>query len=161
MDNIEIQKKQTGGRVSITINIDDTSKLKGLINDEVDKLKPEDIKDIVTEVIKQYLTCINYANLEPLIIESKKKYDWDITKTKSASEFTNKLIESLDYSKMQEVADACIEDLRENHRDIILELLERQFFNKLFDNDKFRNNLESTIHKIFYQIERNRINNNL
>lgn len=137
--------------MQITINFDDTEKFKDLCEDQMQNMKPEDIEGIVSEAIKEFLTCDNFKNLAPMIIESKKNsYGWGETKT--YTNFTESMIANLNYSKMQEVADACINDLLENHREIVLELMERMIIKNLFDNKNFQSSLQSTIETVFYNI---------
>lgn len=103
--------------MQVVINMDD-EKFNELFGEEVGKIDPSEMKDIFAECIKEYFTQNNYTNVEKLLMEKGDYYH-----KPKFTDFGEKLIESCDYSKLQEVVDKVVESMVNNHETLLKEML--------------------------------------
>ena len=133
-------------QVNLTVNVDET-----LFNDELksqlEALKPEEVKEVLLKCIYEYFSKDNYANMEKLIVEDDHN-NYYYGNKKVATEFTKKLIEECDYSKLQEVVDVYIERLKTNHKSILNDLLLDALVNGLTERHSFRSSLNEALYRI-------------
>ena len=97
--------------MQVTININDESRFKEIIEKELYALDKEELKNIIVEAIREGLKDNDY-DLAKRILISKSPYSSYNTEP---SELTKELVKKADVSAIQEVADAMIADLKENH----------------------------------------------
>lgn len=134
--------------ISVTVNIDEKM-FDESVGEALKSLKPEEMKDMITNCIKEYLLGVNnkgVSNLETLMYDKENTY-YGSSKLKP-SFFTEQIIEKLDYSALQEVVDECIKNLKENHKDILEEILLEMMVRGLTDTYNFATSVQSTIHSV-------------
>ena len=142
--------------MQLTINVDETM-FKDVLDNELKALSPEDLKNVMTECIKEYFTANDFKNLEPLIIqETKSRYNWNTQK--EATLFATKLIESCDYSQLQLVVDEAIKELQKNYRSILEDILLKTLVQGFTSNYAISSQLEMSVRDIIYRVERERNN---
>ena len=83
-------------------------------------------------------------NIETLLYDVEKT-DYGARNLKP-SYFTRSMLEKLDYSGLQDVVDKCVNDLKENHKDILEELLLNALVGGLSNSYSFQEVLKETIH---------------
>ena len=103
-------------------------------------LKPEQLTEICQQAILEFFKRNNYDNVEKLIVD-KGNYSWDY----KASDFTHRIIESCDFSKLQEVVDKCIEELTNNYESMIKNIIADMICNGLTNNYAFQESLKHII----------------
>lgn len=130
--------------IQLTVNIDEKMFDESL-GKTLQEMEPEKLKDIITECIKQYFLT-NNENIEKLLYEKRDTYYGGYTL--GPSDFTEKLIQNLDYSGLQEVADKCIEDLKEHYKDIIEKILLEMMVKGLTDTYSFKDKVSQVMSDI-------------
>ena len=137
--------------ISVTVNIDEKM-FDESVGEALKSLKPEEMKDMITNCIKKYLLGTNdkgVNNLEVLMYDKENTYYG--TKIKPTF-FTEQIIKNLDYSALQEVVDECIKNLKENHKDILEKILLEMMVSGLKDTYNFSTTLETTIQSVIYRM---------
>lgn len=138
--------------IQLTINIDEKMFDESL-GKTLQEMKPEELKDVITECIKQYFLT-NNENIEKLLYEKRDTYYGGYTLGPSI--FTEKLIQNLDYSGLQEIADKCIEDLKKHYKDIIEKVLLEMMVEGLTDTYSFNDKVRQTMSDIMYSVNRSK-----
>ena len=133
--------------MDITINVDE-SQFKEILDKELKALKPEELHEVLIQCIKEYFTIDNYKNLEHLLVENRGGYYGN----KVPTEFTIALVKSCDYSKLQEVADACCEKLKTDHDTILKEIMLNAIVSGLTNNFYIHDMISTTIKNEIYSI---------
>ena len=128
--------------MKVELNVDETQ-IKELIDGHLSDLPEDMIKNILVECIRGYFSQNNYAQIENLFIETKEKFGYH--KEKSASLFLQRLIKDCDYSKLQDVVDASINNLIEHNdtllKDIIIDAITEKLRNTYSFQDAVRDAL--------------------
>ena len=104
--------------MKVEINVDEMQ-FKELLDKQLTELPQEVIQNIIIESIREYFTQNDYQMIENLFIKRESRYGYT---EKSSSEFLDKLIRACDYSKLQEVVDVAIENLKENNERILKDM---------------------------------------
>lgn len=130
--------------MEIKIDVDELQ-FKEVLNKQLRDMPEDIIQKIIMECIREYFTQNNYEMIDKLFVQSNKDY-YGFEK-KSATEFLNRLIEECDYSKLQDIVDLAILDLRHNYNDILIDVLTLQLLQS-FRNSNFENGLNMTIRNI-------------
>lgn len=128
--------------MQITLNIDEelfNSTLGKALND----LKPEQLNDILIECIREYFLGNDGKNIEKLLYEEHDPA-WGRRQT-FITNFTNKLINDCDYSGLQEVADKCITNIKENSDKILKDILAEMMIRGLCDKYNFQERVKDAI----------------
>ncbi len=130
--------------MEIKIDVDELQ-FKEVLNKQLRDMPEDIIQKIIMECIREYFTQNNYEMIDKLFVQSNKDY-YGFEK-KSATEFLNRLIEECDYSKLQDIVDLAILDLRHNYNDILIDVLTLQLLQS-FRNSNFESGLNMTIRDI-------------
>ena len=131
--------------MKVEINIDETQ-FKELLDGHLSKLPEDTIKNIIVESIHGYFSQNNYERIENLFIETKDHYGY---KEKCASPFLQRLVRDCDYSKLQDVLDAAINNLVENNEKILKNMFIEAIAAKMHNTYSF----EDSVRRVL--IERN------
>lgn len=130
--------------MQVTININDESKFKAVIEKELDALDKDELKQIIVEGIREGLKDNDY-DLAKRILVKKSPYS---TYDTEPSELTKELVRKADVSGIQEVADAMINDLKENHSRILERVLLDLMIDGLTNKYEFQSMLKRTLSEI-------------
>ena len=115
--------------------------LKELMEKELKDLPKEMIQNILVECIKGYFSSNDNARLENIFVEQRNSWNY----VKEPSQFLQKILNDCDYSGLQEVVDKCIEDLKENYRNILLTAISESLINGLTNTYSFQNVIRESI----------------
>lgn len=101
--------------MQVTINIEE-SQLKEVMEDQLKALKPEDLQKVVSQAIGEYFRIDNYKNLEKLLFKDARYYSSE----KELSPLMMRAVAEADYSGLQDVVDAAIDQLKKNYSQILI-----------------------------------------
>ena len=127
--------------MKVEINIDETQ-FKELLEGHLSKLSEDTIKNIIVESIAGYFSQNNYERIENLFIETKNTYGY---KEKCANYFIQGLARDCDYSKLQDVLDAAINNLIENHERILKDMFIEAIADRLSNTYSIRNSVRNVL----------------
>lgn len=127
--------------MKVEINIDETQ-FKELLDGHLSKLSEDTIKNIIVESIHGYFSQNNYQQIENLFIETKEQYGY---KEKCASLFLQKLVRDCDYSKLQDVLDAAINNLIEHNETILKDMFIEAIADKMYNTYSFRDSVRKVL----------------
>ena len=130
--------------MKVEINIDE-SQFKELLDNHLSNLPEDTIKDIIVESIRAYFSQNNYEKIEQLFINSRSSYGYT---EKCANDFLKKLVSDCDYSKLQDVLDASIDDLKKNHERILKDLFIEAIAKNLSTQYPLRETIVRTLNEI-------------
>lgn len=128
--------------MKVEINIDETQ-FKELLEGHLSKLSEDTIKNIIVESIAGYFSQNNYERIEDLFIETKTSYGG--YKEKCANYFIQGLVRDCDYSKLQDVLDAAINNLLDNHERILKDMFIEAIASKLSSTYSIRDSVKSVL----------------
>ena len=132
--------------MKVEINVDEMQ-FKELLDKQLTELPQEVIQNIIIESIREYFTQNDYQMIENLFIKKETRYGYT---EKSSNEFLNRLINSCDYSKLQEVVDAAVENLKENNERILKDMFIEAIADRLSNTYTMRDSVTRIL------IDRNR-----
>ena len=132
--------------MEIKINVDE-SMFKNVLENELKALKPEEIHEVLVECIKNYFTQNNYENINKLLFEKNGAH---YGPTIISSDFTKAMIESCDYSELQEIVNESIKILKNDYKNILNNILTDALIHGLVNSYTMTSVLRDTI-----QIEMN------
>ena len=135
--------------MEVKINVDD-AKFNELFEKELDALSKEDMHNIFEECIKEYFRKNNYAVIDSLIMEKDNSYNWG--NVKKPTDFTKRMVELCDMSKMQEIVDACIDKLRDDYMNLLKEVISDAILHGLMDSYNMKRSMEDAIRETIYKI---------
>ena len=121
--------------MKVELNVDETQ-IKELIDGHLSDLSEDMIKNILVECIRGYFSQNNYEQIENLFVETKEKYGY--YKEKSASLFLQRLVKDCDYSKLQDVVDASINNLIEHNDTLLKDIIIEAIAEKLYSTYSFK-----------------------
>ena len=127
--------------MKVEINVDEMQ-FKELLDKQLTELPQEVIQNIIIESIREYFTQNDYQMIENLFIKKETHYGYT---EKSSSEFLNRLMNGCDYSKLQEVVDAAVENLKENNERILKDMLIEALANSLSNTFSMRQSVENIL----------------
>ena len=104
--------------MQLTINIDETQ-LKEVMEEQLKALNPEALQEIFVQAVGEYFRQNNYKNLEQVLFTSSGYYGSD----KHLTPTVEKALANADYSKLQDIVDACIDLLKTNYTDLLVDAL--------------------------------------
>jgi len=130
--------------MKVELNIDETQ-FKELLEGHLSQLSEDTIKDIIVESIRGYFSQNNYENIENLFIETKASYGF---REKCASPFLQRLVRDCDYSKLQDVLNAAIENLKENNERILKDMFIEAIASKMTDTYGFRDGIRQALREM-------------
>lgn len=104
--------------MKVEINLDDAqfAQLSELLEGHLSNLSDDVIKDVLVNCIHEYFAQDNYKNIEKLFIDIKDVYGY---RERCANQFLKRLTMDCDFSKLQDVLDKAIENLKENNEKIL------------------------------------------
>lgn len=106
-------------------------------------LTPEQLTDICKQAIAEYFRKDGYRAVEELLVD-KGDYNWDYR----ATNFTKKILESCDLSKLQDVIDQAIEKLKTNYDTLLKSMLTDLMVRGLADNYTFSQGIKDALRQI-------------
>lgn len=104
--------------MQVTINIEE-SQLKEVMEDQLKALDPEALQEIFVQAVGEYFRQNNYKNLEQILFTGSGYYSSDRHLTSTVE----KALANADYSKLQDIVDACIDLLKTNYTDLLVDAL--------------------------------------
>ena len=104
--------------MQVTINVDETQ-LKEIMEEQLKALDPEALQEIFVQAVGEYFRQNNYKNLEQVLFTSSGYYGSD----KHLTPTVEKALANADYSKLQDIVDACIDLLKTNYTDLLISAL--------------------------------------
>ena len=136
--------------MEIKLNVDETQ-FKDILEKELKDLPKEVLQEVIVKAIQGYFEQNNYENVQKLFLKENGGYNsWDTKIT--TTEFLNGLVNDCDYSGLQDVVDEAIKSVRDNHKEILGDMILRIITNGFFQDYNFRHQLEdailNTIHRI-------------
>lgn len=137
--------------MKLEINVDETQ-FKDILDKELKEMPKEVIQAVIVKSIQGYFEQNNYENVQRLFVQTSE-YGWKTEKT--STEFLNGLVKDCDYSALQGVVDKAIEDVKENHRSIVCDLISNIITNGLLTDYNFRSALDSAIRDVLCSMNRN------
>ena len=138
--------------IRVTVNIDEKM-FDDSIGGALKAMKPEEMQDMISNCIKEYLMGKNEngdQNIETLLYDIEKQYYGG--RVLRPSHFTKAMLDKLDYSGLQEVVDKCVNDLKENHKDIIEKLLLNLMIDGLTNTYGFRSAVEMAASDVVHRL---------
>ena len=141
--------------IQVTVNIDEKM-FDDSVGNALKAMKPEEMQDMIGNCIKEYLLGKNSEgnnNIETLLYDVEKTYYGG--SNLKPSYFTRSMLEKLDYSGLQDVVDKCVNDLKENHREIIDKILLEMMVDGLTRTYCFKDAVEGTTRSILNSMNDN------
>lgn len=142
--------------IQVTVNIDEKM-FDESIGGALKSLKPEEMSEMLTNCIKEYLLGKNSKgenNIEKIIYDEETSY-FGGSRTLKPSYFTKAMLEKLDYSALQEVVDKCINELKENHKDILEKVILEMILQGFKRTYSFNEILEDVTKNIIHEMNSN------
>lgn len=139
--------------MKVEINVDEVQ-FKDVLDKEFKDLPKEVLQDVIVQSIKEYFEQNNYANVQNLFLYETKGYNsWDTKVT--STEFLNGLLKDCDYSGLQDVVDEAIKSVRENHKEILQNIVSGIITRGLLQDHYFKYELENVIREVIYREKSN------
>lgn len=129
--------------MNITLDLDDST-LKKAIDKGIGLLTEDELKDIARQsLLKAFSDCKDFRDL--LIKEGVSSY-YGCNKTYELGPLASKMAEaSIDGMEFSEIRDRMISELREHHRDILMDAMTKLLFSRLFENNDFNRALHDSM----------------
>ena len=132
--------------MEIKINVDE-SMFKGVLEKELLALTPDQIKELVMECIQEFFRKDDYANVENILVHGcKDTYAWGNERKLTA--FAEKLIEQLDFSGLQDVADKSVEYLKDNCNTLMQKIVMDMILKSLTNEYSFHRSVEEVVRQM-------------
>ena len=132
--------------MQITVNVEDETFQK-IVAQEINNIPSEKLQEIIIDAMKGYFSANNYEKAK-LLVYTKETYGY---RQEVPTDFAERLIRECDYSKLQEVVDAAIEDLKTNHERLLREILMETLATGLINNYSFQTGLREAITNELYR----------
>lgn len=126
--------------MQITVNVEDDT-FKQIVEREITNIPSEKLQEIIIDAMKGYFSANNYEKAN-LLVYKKESYGYH---QEVPTDFAERIIRDCDYSKLQEVVDAAIEDLKTNHERLLREILMETLATGLINNYSFQTGLREAI----------------
>lgn len=131
--------------MKIEINVDETQ-FKDILDKELQDLPKEVLQNIIVESIKGYFQQDDYKNVEKIFLhEEKNSYGWSHYEP---NELLTSVLKNCDYYQLQEVVDEAINTLKEEHYNILKDILKDMFIKGLTTHYTFQSSLELAINDV-------------
>ena len=132
--------------MKVEINVDETQ-FKDILDKELQDLPKEVLQNIIVESIKGYFQQDDYKNVEQIFLhEEKSSYGW--SSHNEPNELLISVLKNCDYYQLQEVVDEAINTLKEEHYNILKDILKDMFIKGLTTNYAFQSSLELAINDV-------------
>ncbi len=132
--------------MQIVANVDDEL-FNEIVTKEIENIPSEKLQEIIIDAIKGYFSANNYEKAS-LLVYKKESYGY---RQEVPTDFAERIIRDCDYSKLQEVVDAAIEDLKTNHERLLREILMETLATGLINNYSFQTGLREAIDNELYR----------
>ena len=126
--------------MQITVNVEDDT-FKQIVEREITNIPSEKLQEIIIDAMKGYFSANNYEKAN-LLVYKKESYGYH---QEVPTDFAERIIRDCDYSKLQEVVDAAINDLKTNHERLLREVLMETLATGLINNYSFQTGLREAI----------------
>ena len=126
----------------IVLNVD-PEVFQNVVEEGIKALPKEKLQELIVEGIGEYLRANNYANVEKIFIDVRNDYGY---KNIYANDIMRKLVSDCDYSKLQDVVDAAIENLKTNYEQVLIETISGCIIDGLTDRYKFKEAIKEAVH---------------
>jgi hypothetical protein len=131
--------------MEIKIQIDE-EQFKELLEKEFNNLSKETLHSILMKSFKEALVANDSKILKDLLMEKDDRYYSSYRDHYIPTNFTRSIINSAtDTSKVQEIFDLMIDDIKNNHREIMLQLFSSMVASSLADDWSFKEKLNCAI----------------
>ena len=125
----------------------DETQFKDILDKELQDLPKEVLQNIIVESIKGYFQQDNYKNVEKIFLhEEKSSYGW--SSHNKPNELLTSVLKNCDYYQLQEVVDEAINTLKEEHYNILKDILKDILIQGLTSNYTFQSSLELAINDV-------------
>lgn len=132
--------------MKVEINVDETQ-FKDILDKELQDLPKEILQNIIAESIRGYFQQDDYKNVERIFIkDSQNAYSY--YHSKEASDLLKSVLKDCNYSELQDVVDEAINTLKNEHYNILKNILTDMFIQGLTQDYKFRESLELAINEV-------------
>lgn len=138
--------------MKLEINVDETQ-FKDILEKELKDMPKEVIQAVIVKSIQGYFEQNDYENVQKLFVQTTGYNQWDNKKT--STDFLNGLVKDCDYSALQDVVDKAIEDVKENHRSIVCDLISKIIADGLFQDYNFKSALDNAIRDVLCSMRHN------
>lgn len=125
--------------MQVTINIDE-SQLKDVMEDQLKALNPEALQDIFVQAVGEYFRQNDYKNIEQILFTGSGYYNSDRRLTPTVE----KALANADYSKLQDIVDACINLLKTKYTDLLLSALSTLLVDGMTSSYTFQSAMNQT-----------------
>ena len=132
--------------MKIEINVDETQ-FKDILDKELQDLPKEVLQNIIAESIKGYFQQDNYKNVERIFIQDSQN-SYGYYHSKEATELLKSVLNDCNYSELQDVVDEAINTLKNEHYNILKNILKDMFIHGLTEDYTFRSSLELAINDV-------------
>ena len=129
--------------MEITINVDE-SMFSEVLDKELKALSEEELKEIIKQGIAECLRANNFKRAEALIFD-KYKSPWDISEKTTINSTAEKILRDMDYSELQDVVDKCIELLKSDYENLLMNTLLKNMACNLADTYEMERKIRTTI----------------
>ena len=133
--------------MNITINIDENM-FGEVIEKELKALPKEKIQDIIIQGIGEYLRIDDYKNIKPLIVKNHNGYSYY---DNEPSDLLIDIMKRTDVSKLQDIADKCIDALSNDYDHILVKVLSNILITGLLSSSNMRDSLDDVIKESIYK----------
>ena len=135
--------------MKVELNVDETQ-FKDILDKELQDLPKEVLQNIIVESIKGYFQQDDYKNVEKIFLhEEKNSYGW--SSHNEPNVLLTSVLKNCNYSKLQDVVDEAINTLKEEHYNILKNILKDMFIKGLTTDYTFQSSLELAINDVLYR----------
>ena len=124
--------------MQITINIEE-SQLQEVMDQQLKALDSDYLGEIVAKAIEEYFRLDNYKNVEKLIFKVPQYYNSSV---RDLTPLMSQAVANADYSGLQDVVDAAIDQLKKNYSQILIcavsDMITRSIVDSQSISDKIR-----------------------
>lgn len=120
--------------MQVTINIEE-SQLKEVMDQQLKALDSDYLGEVVAKAIEEYFRIDNYKNIEKLIFKDARYYNSE----KELSPLMLRAVSEADYSGLQAVVDAAIDQLKKNYSQILICAVSDMITHSIVDSQSLSN----------------------
>ena len=131
--------------MQVTINVDDNM-FSEVASKELAALKSEDIKEIIVQCLGEYLRKDDYKNISQLIVLRESPYGREYF-----TPLMNDMIQHADYSKLQDIVDACIAKMKTEYAALLQNALTEALVGGLANSYGMQQAMKDAAHQMLWQ----------
>ena len=136
--------------MEIKLNVSD-DRIKDFIEQEVNALTAEDLKNVFLECVREYFTKDDCKNLDKVLFKEERSY-YGSSITYELNSTARELFSKCDTSSLQEIVDKALEDLKENHHQIMMEYICSLISTGIQHSFHADKHLENTVREIIQNV---------